>query len=90
VLSAVQRLAEDARPSGRRDSLTKPGLIHGEGVIPLHVVCAWIGNSQPVAMKHYLQVTDDHFRQAVQNPVQQVRAAKRTANHKTAMALGRT
>lgn len=31
---------------------------------PLHVVCAWIGNSQPVAMKHYLQVTDDHFRQA--------------------------
>lgn len=31
---------------------------------PLHVVCAWIGNSQPVAAKHYLQVTDDHFEQA--------------------------
>jgi integrase len=31
---------------------------------PLHVVCAWIGNSQPVAAKHYLQVTDEHFEQA--------------------------
>ncbi len=31
---------------------------------PMHVVCAWIGNSQPVATKHYLQVTDEHFRRA--------------------------
>jgi integrase len=45
---------------------------------PLHVVCEWIGNSQPVAMKHYLQITDEHFErattavpEAVQNPVQQ-------------------
>jgi len=43
--------------------------------LPAHVVCAWLGNSQPVAMKHYLQVTDDHFKQAVQNPVQPVSAA---------------
>jgi len=28
---------------------------------PAHVVCAWIGNSQAVAQRHYLQVTDDHF-----------------------------
>jgi len=28
---------------------------------PLHVVCAWIGNSEPIAAKHYLQVTDEHF-----------------------------
>jgi len=28
---------------------------------PIHVVCAWIGNSQPVAAKHYLAVTDAHF-----------------------------
>ena len=28
---------------------------------PMHVVCPWIGNSQPIAAKHYLQVTDDHF-----------------------------
>ena len=31
---------------------------------PIHVVCAWLGNSQPVAAKHYLQVTDDHFAHA--------------------------
>jgi len=42
----------------------------------MHVVCAWIGNSQPVAAQHYLQLTDEHFRRAVsgssalQNPVQ--------------------
>ncbi len=32
---------------------------------PLHVVVKWIGNSQPVAAKHYLQVTDEHFTRAV-------------------------
>jgi len=33
---------------------------------------AWIGNSVAVAVKHYLQVTEDHFKQAskkvTQNP----------------------
>ncbi|MAE61003.1 MAG: integrase [Planctomycetaceae bacterium] len=33
---------------------------------PMHVVCAWIGNSQVIAAKHYLQVTEDHFAQAAQ------------------------
>lgn len=33
-------------------------------LFPAHVVCAWIGNSEPVAAKHYLQVTSDHFREA--------------------------
>ena len=60
---------------------------------PLHVVCAWIGNSQPVAAKHYLQVTDEHFERAaaaeaapepvqnpVQNPVQQPAAECRIAS----------
>ena len=47
---------------------------------PLHVACAWLGNSRPVAMKHYLQVTDDHFRQAVQNPVQQDAARARNGS----------
>ncbi len=45
---------------------------------PAHVVCKWLGNSEAVARKHYLQVTDDHFAraaestkpEAVQNPVQ--------------------
>lgn len=37
---------------------------------PLHVVTAWLGNSEPVARKHYLQVTDEHFAKATQNPTQ--------------------
>lgn len=31
---------------------------------PRHVACAWIGNSDTVAQKHYLQVTKEHFAQA--------------------------
>jgi integrase len=30
---------------------------------PIHVVCAWLGNSRAVAQGHYLQVTDAHFDQ---------------------------
>jgi integrase len=41
---------------------------------PVHVVTAWLGNSPEIATKHYLQVTEDHYREAVkvaQNPAQQ-------------------
>ena len=31
---------------------------------PMHVVTAWLGNSELVAAKHYLQTTDEHFRKA--------------------------
>lgn len=31
---------------------------------PIHVVCAWIGNTAAVAMQSYLQVTDQHFSRA--------------------------
>ncbi len=37
---------------------------------PLHVVVSWLGNSQLIAAKHYLQVTDEHFAKATQNPTQ--------------------
>lgn len=36
----------------------------------MHVVCQWIGNSQAIAAKHYLQVTDEHFERAVGDAVQ--------------------
>ena len=36
---------------------------------PMHVICSWIGNSQAVAMKHYLQTTDEHYRQALEAPI---------------------
>ncbi len=56
---------------------------------PVHVVCGWIGNSQSVATRHYLQLTEDHFRRAVeggaesgaqmaQNAAQQACAGDRT------------
>ena len=41
-----------------------------EARFPTHVVCAWIGNSEAVARKHYLQVRDEDFSKALQNPVQ--------------------
>jgi integrase len=56
---------------------------------PLHVVVQWIGNSAPVAAKHYLQVTDADFARAVgkggadsgalalQNPVQSTAVGER-------------
>ena len=58
----------------------------------MHVVCEWIGNSQAVAAKHYLQVTDEHFlqasKEAVQNPVQQVaRNSCATVRKKTQQPL---
>jgi len=31
---------------------------------PLHVVCTWLGNSAPIADKHYLQVTEGHYAEA--------------------------
>ena len=54
---------------------------------PIHVVCAWIGNSQPVAAKHYLQVTDDHFRQATEGAP---KAAQKAAQYPSGRArMGR-
>lgn len=39
---------------------------------PMHVVTEWIGNSEAVATKHYLQVTEEHFQKATQNATQSV------------------
>jgi integrase len=58
------------------------------GKFPLHVVAAWIGNSTPVAAKHYLSVTDADFDRAIgggaesgartaQNPAQSGAATSR-------------
>ena len=35
-------------------------------IYPAHVVVSWIGHSEKVARKHYLQTTDAHFEKAVQ------------------------
>ena len=39
---------------------------------PIHVACAWIGNTEAVAARHYLQVTEDHFKKATQKATQTV------------------
>jgi hypothetical protein len=49
---------------------------------PVHVVTKWLGNSPAVAARHYLQVTEEHYRKAAQkaaqNPAQQPSAEGRT------------
>jgi integrase len=80
----------------RRTGLTKwPKLFHNLRAsretelcetFPIHVVCAWLGNTAMIAAKHYLQVQDKDFARAaqpgaksgarsVQNQVQQPAAA---------------
>ena len=60
---------------------------------PLHVVCEWIGNSAPIADKHYLQVTDADFERAsqsgaqvAQNAAQHTYAPHRTESQETTKA----
>jgi len=59
---------------------------------PVHVVSAWIGNSQPVAAKHYLQVTEGHFEKAAQNaaqnPAQQPSDTPRNGPHASGATEG--
>ncbi len=44
---------------------------------PLHVVVTWIGNSERIAAKHYWQVREEHYKQALGMPVK--RGAKCSA-----------
>ena len=46
---------------------------------PLHVVCEWIGNSALIASKHYLQVTDDHYAEAVEGSAESAADVKQKA-----------
>jgi len=53
---------------------------------PLAVVCKWLGNTQAVALRHYIDVTDDDFRKALEatesgNP----KAAQKAAQQVTAV-----
>ena len=47
------------------------GVVVGRGPlllapIEIQMVCDWIGNTETVASKHYLQVTEDHFARTVE------------------------
>jgi integrase len=62
---------------------------------PIHVVCDWIGNSEAVARRHYLQTTDAHFQAAVSanppvpstDPPDSGQAAQKAA-HNTTPSVG--
>jgi hypothetical protein len=48
---------------------------------PLAIVAKWLGNTQAVAMRHYVDVTDGDFERAVgaaKNPAQQAHADGRS------------
>ncbi len=48
-----------------------------EEQFPSHVVCAWMGNSESVAKKHYLQVTDTHFEKALTTEIGSPKVAQK-------------
>jgi integrase len=48
----------------------------------IHQVCAWIGNSEPVVMEHYLQVTESDFAKAAGKGVDGDKVDTGKAQHK--------
>jgi len=46
---------------------------------PIHVVCAWIGNTRAIAQEHYLQVLDSHFGEALEFSAQAQQKAQQSA-----------
>jgi hypothetical protein len=51
---------------------------------PIHVVCAWIGNSALIAHKHYLQVTEADFERGAKSDAETAQKATQhpaTQNH---------
>jgi integrase len=54
---------------------------------PLHVVCCWIGNSEIIAQKHYLQVTEGDFQRAAGSAAQSGAVRAETALHKAVQTV---
>jgi hypothetical protein len=57
------------------------------GLYPLHVVCAWIGNTERIAKKYYLLVSEEHFKMAAgadsaPNSALNHEGAQKTAQHR--------
>lgn len=66
-LDSIRQLKGSARTSVDRDiGKSAPTEIAAlTERFPSHVVCSWLGNSEDIAKRHYLQVTDDHFAAAI-------------------------
>gem|GEM_PF-4883286 len=50
---------------------------------PEHVVTAWMGHSKRIAQKHYLQVTEEDYKQFSSNPTQQITVSPRRGSQPT-------
>ncbi len=55
---------------------------------PAHVVVAWIGHSETVARKHYLQVTDANFEKATAEKVAHSVAQSESVPERTSDVAG--
>jgi integrase len=53
---------------------------------PIHVVCQWIGNTEAVAKKHYLQTTDEHYLKATEGDCSEWKKALQKAVHQLAIS----
>ena len=57
---------------------------------PEHVVTAWMGHSKRIAQKHYLQVTEEDYKQASSNPTQQITVSPRRGSQPILSAHDKT
>jgi hypothetical protein len=64
ILRIIRRAGLEAWPKPFHNLRASRGTELAE-TYPVHVVCKWMGNTEHIAAKHYLQVTDDHFEKAV-------------------------
>ena len=58
--------------------------------LPSHVVTAWLGNSERIAEKHYLQVLDSHFAEPFKTARLSRRRRKRRSTRREALETRRT
>jgi len=60
---------------------------------PSHVVCDWLGNSESIAVRHYLQTTGEHFQRALMGegeaaPLSEKRSGIRSTGEAKSEAAG--
>lgn len=57
---------------------------------PLHVVCAWLGNSESIAKRHYLQVREEDFEKALQKALHENETSLDKTLHDGTLEAART
>ena len=67
-------------PGPARETLRSSRQTELEQAYPTYVVCKWLGNTPNVAHKHYLTVTEEHYKKAAENGGQTGDADARNAS----------